>query len=277
MAPRSAAPCRTGHGRRPTNVIAAGVILLLSACALPRVTALRDWAQSASIVVDRPALLAPTEDGPRAMQEALAIYLYALGIMADGGPLRFQAAAYAPLAPRAATTDADAGRAIEALGALLLTAQGRNPPPVEAPDGRSPVAAPPDPEDPRLQDSLRDGDAPLRVLLAALGSTMVSNGPAGIVPPGETLAPGPETAPARLAARQAADRARARVAYAAILEQIGDTHAMLRAHGFRVVYRSTSIQVGDAEARLKRAAMRLPPPAAGATTASGTLVAVLAP
>ncbi|NOG69876.1 hypothetical protein [Roseicella sp. DB1501] len=78
-----------------------------------------------------------------AMQDALAIYLYALGLVADGAPLPFRAAAFAPL-PAAA--GGSAGQAVAELGAVLQAAA----------------------DEQRLRPMIRAADAPVQALVATL-------------------------------------------------------------------------------------------------------------
>jgi hypothetical protein len=121
------------------------ILLLPGGCALPPETALRDWAWSASEVAVAPSLPADAADAASqdAMQDALAVYLYALGVVADGAPLPFREAAFAPL-PAAA--GGSAGEAVAALGAVMRTAR----------------------DAPRLRPMIETADAPVQDLVATL-------------------------------------------------------------------------------------------------------------
>lgn len=118
----------------PRNTPALAVILLLAGCALPPNTALRDWARTASVLADHPAVTAQRDadpdtrlDGLLAQQEALAVYLYALGVLAvEETPLTFRDDAYAPLVSRAGAADPAADRAVAEIGGLLRAARDAN-------------------------------------------------------------------------------------------------------------------------------------------------------
>lgn len=222
-------------------------MLLVVGCALPPNTALRDWSRAASVAVDRPALLAPPDrrDGLAAQQEALAIYLYALGVLAeDEQPLTFDAAAFAALPPRAAAADPAAGRAVGEIGAVLAAARAAN----LAPGARANSAAPaPLVEDNRLRQVIRTADAPVRALVAAL----VSGIEAGGDPDRET--------------------------YARLLAAIGEDHAMLRAKATHIRAREVARGIMASQDRLVRLSRRLPPdPVVAARVQPAGLVALVA-
>ncbi|MBR0651433.1 hypothetical protein GXW78_17315 [Roseomonas terrae] len=148
--------------------LAAFVLALLVGCALPPNTALRDWAQLASVAADQPEAVPPGDarDGLRAQQAALSIYLYALSVLAqEESMLTFRAEAYAPLVRRAAAGDAAAGAAVAQLGRLLEAAYAANPVPgARARSAGSPTVI----EDLRLRPLIRGADAPVQGLAATL-------------------------------------------------------------------------------------------------------------
>ena len=125
-------------------------------CALPPNTALRDWARLASILVDHPSAIVapmpPERDGLLAQQEALAIYLYALSVLAtEESTLTFRAEPFAPLVPRAAAANPAARAANLPPGARANSA------------GSQTVV-----EDLRLRPLIRAADAPVQVLVGTL-------------------------------------------------------------------------------------------------------------
>ncbi len=131
------------------------VMAMLAGCALPPNTALPDWARSASELAGQ-AVVEP--DGAR---DALAVYLYALGVVAAEDVLTFREAPYAALAARAGTP------AVGELGAVLRRARDANPD-LEAraySAGRSEVV-----EDLRLRPMLQAADPPVQALVALLSA-----------------------------------------------------------------------------------------------------------
>jgi hypothetical protein len=222
-------------------------VLLVVGCALPPNTALRDWSRAASVTVDRPALLAPPDrrDGLAAQQEALAIYLYALGVLAeDEQKLTFDAAAFAALPPRAAATDPAAGHAVGEIGAILSAARAAN----LAPGARAYSAAPaPLVEDNRLRRVIRTADAPVQALVAALAAGIDAGGDAD------------------------------RETYRRLLAAIGEDHAMLKANATHIRAREVARGIMAAQDRLVRLSRRLPPdPMVAARVQPAGLVAAVA-
>lgn len=198
------------------------VLALLAACALPPNTALRDWARLGSVLVDRPDALAGSE-GLVAQQQALAIYLYALSVLAqEESQLTFRAASYAPLGPRATASDPAAGAAVVQLGRLLAAAQAAN----LAPGARARSAGSQTViEDLRLRPLIRDADAPVRMLAASL-------------------------------ARGAGDPA-----YRDLLTAIAEGHALLQSQAGTIGQRATARDIHDQEDRLRRIMLILEPDA----------------
>lgn len=136
-------------------VRALAALAMLAGCALPPNTALPDWARSASELAGQAAA------EPHAARDALAVYLYALGVVAAQDVLTFRDAPYAALAARAGTP------AVDALGAVLRRARDANPD-LEArahSAGRSEVV-----EDLRLRPMLQAADPPVQALVVLLSA-----------------------------------------------------------------------------------------------------------
>ena len=207
---------------------------LLVGCALPPNTALRDWARMGSVLADHPDAIAPPDpaqrDGLVAQQEALAIYLYALSVLAKREtPLTFRDAAYAPLVPRAVAVDRAAGAAVATLGTALATARAGNFPP-HARDrsaGSATVL-----EDLRLGPLVRSADPAVQTLVVSL-----SRGTTGFA--------GPEQA-----------------AYRQLLTAIGEGHALLTSHANQLRQREVSRDILAQDDRLRRLLVILQPDAA---------------
>jgi hypothetical protein len=221
---------------RSTIALLAGLLLLLPGCALPTNTALRDWARLSSILVDQPAAVAPAaapmRDGRVAQQEALAIYFYALSVLAPGETtLTFRADAFAPLAPRAAAVDPASGEAVATIGRLLEAARAANlEPGARARSAGSATVV----EDLRLAPLLRAANPPVQLLLASLARGTASTS-------------GPEAE-----------------AYRDGLAAIGESHAMLAAAAGDVRQRGMARAILAQEDRLRRLMLILAPdPAVG--------------
>lgn len=218
----------------PRPFIAIAAVLLLTGCALPPNTALRDWARLASVLADHPDAVAPAassaRDGLVAQQEALAIYLYALSVLAkEESLLTFRDDAYAPLIPRAAAADPAAGEAVAALSQALATARAGNfPPHARARSAGSATVL----EDLRLRPLIGAADAPVQVLVGTL-----SRGTAGLAGPEE------ET-------------------YRQVLTAIGEGHALLKARVDVIHQREVARAILDQEDRLRRLVLILQPDAA---------------
>lgn len=144
--------------REPRPIILA--LALLGACALPVNTAPREWSRMASLALDRPDLA--DSDGDRAIQEALASYFYALGVLWDGAPLTFRAEAFTRLATRLSEP---ASGAMAELSAALVQASADTPPRWMTTESFSPRPAY---EDQRLANLIRAANAPVQLLLAEL-------------------------------------------------------------------------------------------------------------
>ncbi|WP_198376894.1 hypothetical protein, partial [Neoroseomonas rubea] len=127
--------------------------LMLAACGLPPNHALRDWARTASIAVDRPSLVPAGAEDALARQAALAGWLQALAILAEEeGMPAFR--------PPDGTRPADPSFA--ALDAALRGAAA-------TPPNRGPMAgADAQDEARRLPVAIRAADPPVQALVAAL-------------------------------------------------------------------------------------------------------------
>jgi hypothetical protein len=220
--------------------LAVGLLALLGACSAPDYTPVRDWARSASIAADYPAA-APADDGVAAMQEALVVWLSALGVMADDGVLPYPEDPFLTVAPRAAAADARGGEAVAALGRTLRHATRNN---LQAP---------------ALRDMIRGSDPAVQVLVvalsdavgrrAALTEVVVVAPPAGPAPSARTERGGAPTA-----ATTAAER------YRALLAQVAAEHAMLKDKAGEITGAETVQRIRAAEDQLRRAARALPLP-----------------
>ncbi|MEO3474175.1 hypothetical protein AAFN86_20065 [Roseomonas sp. CAU 1739] len=212
------------------------ILLPLSGCALPPNTALRDWARLASVLADQPDAIAPMappgRNGLVAQQEALAVYLYALSVLAqEESTLTFRAEAFAPLAPRAAMADPAAGPAVAEIGRLLAAAQAANlPPGARARSAGSQTVI----EDLRLRPLIRAADAPVQLLVGTL-----SRGAVGVAGSEQDT-------------------------YRQVLAAIGEGHAMLKALAPDIRQRETARDIMAQEDRLRRLMLILAPdPAVG--------------
>ncbi len=229
---------------------APAILVLLAGCALPPNTALRDWARTASVTADQPAMVAPSPRGDAllAQQQALAIYFYALGVLAEEERmLTFRADPYDDLARRAAVNDPAAGQAVAQLGALLAIARAGNlPPDARANSANQSTVV----EDLRLRRLIRAANAPVDQLLASLSEGV--DGPA------------PEGAEA----------------YRQALTEIRAGQALIHARVSVIGQREVARDLRDAEDRLRRAARLLPPDplvAARRPPAQGAVAAVVQP
>jgi hypothetical protein len=208
----------------PRTASILGALALLAGCALPPNTALRDWSRTASVLVSAPAAAHAVidDDGSRAMQASLSIYLYALGVVAAEGILTFREDAYVSLPPRAATTDPTAGRAVAELGAVLRAAHQANP----EPNARAYSAGKATfVEDLRLRPMIREADPAVQVLVSTLAADAPPEG-----------------------------------AYRTVLAHIGAGHALLALRARSLVkldQRETEREIREAEDDLLRAAARL--------------------
>ncbi|NBS42847.1 MAG: hypothetical protein EBT34_03785, partial [Acetobacteraceae bacterium] len=150
-----------------------GFVLLplaaLIGCGPPDYTPVRDWANvagNAAIypeLVTRPGaapVVSPAADAINAMQQSLSTYLQALGTLAADGLLMIREDPLAAYAPRVAATSPKGAEAIQTLGALLRER------------GRSLARAP------QLRATIREADAPVQALIAAMQESITALEPA---------------------------------------------------------------------------------------------------
>lgn len=149
---------RQGHVSRR---LVLGGPLLIAACGLPPSTALRDWARTAAITVDRAAPPdGPTRDAFLARQAALSGWLRALALLAEEEDML----TFRP----APTTSTDP--AIAALSDALRSA-ARTPP------NRGPAAgADAQDEARRLPVAIRAADPSVQALSAAISTELAGDG-----------------------------------------------------------------------------------------------------
>jgi hypothetical protein len=267
----------------PSRIAAGALALLGGACSPPDYTSVRDWARTASLAADYPSVSAPwvgvavapapapattgadvpipapaapgpAPDGVLAMQEALSVYLSAIGTLASDGVLPFREDPFARLAPRAAAADEAGGRAVAALGAFLRKASHTN---MQAPEMRDAVVA---------------ADPTVQVLVTALSAAVARSSPWEAEDRAAAVAlyarlereardPAARQAARDLAAlrdREFAARAAARARYGLVLARIAEGHALLKARARRITQEEAIRQVRAAEDSLRRAAALLP-------------------
>lgn len=234
-----------------------GAILLLvgtSGCALPRNTAIVDWARTASIAASLPA--EAEAPATRAMQQALATYLLALGVLADQAVLAFDEAGFRALAEPMPPLGADA---VNRLALFLRAASDEVP---ERWASRESSRPEPSYEDRRLAAVLWRSDAAVQSLVAALAEALAC---ADVVPATAPLMPTDlalqiEWEAWRLA--RISDRSIARAAQGDLVRRIGEGHALLASRASAITQRETERQLRSAEDRLRQSMARLPPVAA---------------
>lgn len=147
------------------RILAGAGLALLAACGAPDYTPVRDWARAASLVADHPGLgpaPPPATDGVAAMQEALAIYLAALGRMADDGVLPYLEDPFIALAARARSADPAGAEAVATMGRTLRHASRGNW------------------QAPAMREAIRTFDPSVQTLVAALAGALA---PAGAAEP----------------------------------------------------------------------------------------------
>jgi hypothetical protein len=277
-------------------------VLLCGACGPPDYTAVRDWARTASLAADYPSVSAPlagvvgastplvgtigtdvpipaaaasgpAPDGILAMQEALSVYLAALGTLASDGVLSFRDDPFVQLAPRAAAADEAGGRAVAALGAFLRNASRTN---MQAPEMRDAVVA----ADPTVQALV----AALSAAVARSASGEAEDRAAAAASyarlEGETRDRAARQAARDLAAlrdREFATRAAAHAQYRAVLARLAEGHALLRARARHITQEETVRRVRAAEDSLRRAAALLPRGTIAAAAPAGRRADPIAP
>lgn len=208
--------------RRPALL----AVVLLSACNAPDYTPVRDWARNASLAADFPAaqLPQPTSDdaraGAMAMREALAIYLMAIARLADDGVLPYPEDPFVALAVQAGRAGTGGEQPVASLGAFLRRATRQNW------------------QAPRLREAITINDPAVQALARALVATTGPNA-------------APDDPPAVAAAR---------AQYVAVIQRIGEDHALMAARADDITDDAVVEQIRAAEDRLRRALFALPRP-----------------
>ena len=235
----------------------------LIGCGPPDYTPVRDWANVAGNAAIYPELVtrpgaapsvSPAADAINAMQQALATYLQALDTLAADGLLMIREDPLAAYAPRVAPTSPKGAEAIQTLGALLRDR------------GRSLARAP------QLRDTIREADAPVQALIAAMQEAVT------VLEPMERATAEQARARYQRLLREARDepsrqilrdlaalyeaasanRAAAIKNYQTVLADIAKGHALLKERVSHLTQEETARQIRAAEAELRRAGARLP-------------------
>ena len=141
----------------------------LIGCGPPDYTPVRDWAGVAGNFALYPELVTrqgtassplPASDAINAMQQSLSTYLQALGTLAADGLLMIREDPLAEYAPRVTPISPKGAEAITELGALLRER------------GRALARAP------QLRATIREADAPVQALIAAMQESVTALEPA---------------------------------------------------------------------------------------------------
>lgn len=262
------------------------IVTLVSACSAPDYSAVREWAGTASFAADYPPVANDTplgevrqaaestalSDSILAMQQALSVYLSALGTIAADGVLPYREDPLVELAQRAAAANEAGSRAIGTLGGLLRRATIRN--------SRAP----------QLRDTIAETDEALQALVAALTSSvagleaMEAEERRAVAADYERLQREARGASAQRAIRDLAGlrdrelaiRAAARVNYRLVLNRIAEGHALLKARARHITQEESIRQIRAAEDQLRRASAVLPRAIASPGPVIGTMVPVAA-
>ncbi|MFZ4409648.1 MAG: hypothetical protein ACOYOH_20060 [Paracraurococcus sp.] len=239
--------------------------LLLGACSPPDYTPVRDWAGGAADAAAwTRAAAGPGQPGApeserrraiAAQQAALEAWFTALSTIAADGLVRRMEDPLVAEAAAAAAFDPEAGEAVGALGALLVTASKAN---WRAPQTATAIRA----ADPvvatllrRLSEAvagLAAGDAARREAIEALYAPLEAG----------TRDPAARQAIREWRAQREAEvaaGAAARDAYRAVLARIAEGQAVLLERSGHLRQEETARQVRAAETALRRAAALLPP------------------
>ena len=250
----------SAYGNRVFGILA---LFSVTSCGPPDYTPVRDWAGVAGNlavypeVVTRPGaapVVSPSADAINAMQQALATYLKALDTLAADGLLMIREDPLAAYAPRVAPTSPKGAEAIQTLGALLRDR------------GRSLARAP------QLRATIREADAPVQALIAAMQEAITTLEPAETASADQAraryqrLLREARDEPSRQILRDlaalheaaAANRAAAIRNYQTVLADIAKGHALLKERVAHLTQEETARQIRAAEAELRRAGARLP-------------------
>lgn len=136
---------------------------LLGGCSLPADHAMRQWADLASVAAHHSASCVAGPGSRHELAETLGIYFFALGVLAEDGVLTFNQDAYAGLL--ADVADPGTVGAMAEIGRLLVRARSEGRPQSSPSSLNDP--APPQ-IDRRLEELVRYGAGPVRLLLATL-------------------------------------------------------------------------------------------------------------
>ena len=238
-------------------------LVALIGCGPPDYTPVRDWAGVAGNAALYPELVTrpgstpapvPAADAINAMQQSLSTYLQALGTLAADGLLMIREDPLAAYAPRVAATSPKGAEAIQTLGALLRER------------GRSLARAP------QLRATIREADAPVQALIAAMQESITALEPAETTAREQTraryqrLLREARDEPSRQILRDLAalheagfaNRAAAFSNYQTVLADIARGHALLKERVSHLTQEETARQIRAAEAELRRAGVRLP-------------------
>jgi hypothetical protein len=235
----------------------------LIGCGPPDYTPVRDWAGVAGNFALYPELVTrqgtastprPAADAINAMQQSLSTYLQALGTLAADGLLMIREDPLAEYAPRVAPISPKGAEAITELGALLRER------------GRALARAP------QLRATIREADAPVQALIAAMKEAVTTLEPAEAASADQArarylrLQREARDEPSRQILRDlaalhetsAANRAAAISNYQTVLADIAKGHALLKERVAHLTQEETMRKIRTAEAELRRAGARLP-------------------
>lgn len=258
-------------------------VLLVTGCSAPDYTPVREWAATASLVADYPAIAvggvaepvrvvppspsfvpmgsdqnvtsaARAADGILAMQEALVTYLAALATLASDGVLPYRDDPFVQLAVRAAQTGETGCTTVTALGSLLRRSSISN--------ARAPAT----------RDTIVAADGFVQTLITAISDAIAATMPmeararmdvAGYYSRVESQAREPAARQAVrdsavLYDREFAARAAARIQYGFVLTRIAEGHALLKARVRTMTQEDTARLIRGQVDRLQRASGLLP-------------------
>lgn len=206
------------------------VLLTLSACSAPDYTPVREWAATGGLAVNlgreslRPVRVNCLPDaagaGLDAMQEALATYLSAIGVLADDGVLPHHENPFGALEARVAELDAQGATAVASLGALLRRTSRANA------------------QAPQLRGFITQADPLVQALVVALAAAVRNQAPRGEAP----------------------DEGSPRAQYARLVVRVGAAHAMLKADAAVITRDKVVQRIRAAEGELRLALATLPRP-----------------
>ncbi len=241
-------------------------LLLAVGCNAPDYTPVGAWASTASLAIDYPPVAArpdpapqfaaPAEvsDGVIAMQEALAVYLTAISVLANDGLLTHRDDPFTEVAPRAAKASHAGGQAVAWLGTLLRHATRTN---ARAPEMRDFIVT----ADPAVQALIAS-----LVLSAAAPADMETGMRQADAEEAARLAASARDPAARRAVlewaalreAEAASRSEARRRYVALLRQVATGHALLKDKSSQITQPAVVQEINLGRDQLRRATLLLP-------------------